>query len=325
MIMINKKIYRYSFIILGAFLMACSSSDDDVVQPPIQATCSDGIQNGEETGVDCGGSSCSSCSIGVVIPTSGFDAPTSYDGYNMVFSDEFNDDVLSQDTWSFHLRDGCPNLCGWGNSELQYYTDSPKNLFFEEGNLVIAAINENIGGLNYTSSRIHTDNKFEFQYGRVDIRASMPSATGSWVALWLLNHNYTIADPSAWWPNGGEIDIMEYLGEDQAEVFGTAHYGSDFNNRQFNSKKYPAPNENYDKSYYVFSIIWEENKITWLVNDVEYHTITPAQTNGQPYPFNDEFYLIMNLSVGGNLPVSPIASDFTDFLIIDYIRVYQKN
>ncbi|MBQ4818563.1 glycoside hydrolase family 16 protein [Aquimarina sp. MMG016] len=320
--MIRVNTYFFVYIVVGVLSIACSSGDDS---PTPQATCSDGIQNGTETGIDCGGSSCSSCSTGVVIPTSGFDAPNSYEGYNMVWSDEFNEETLSSEKWSYHLGNGCPDLCFWGNSELQYYTNSSKNLFFEEGNLVIAARPESMGGLDYTSSRIHTDNKFEFQYGRVDIRASMPSAKGSWVALWLLNHNYTINDPSAWWPNGGEIDIMEYLGEDQTEVFGTAHYGVDFNNRRFNSKKYSATSENFDKIYYVFSIVWEENKITWLVNDVEYHSITPAQTGGQPYPFNDEFYLLMNLSVGGNLPVAPLVSDYPDFLIIDYIRVYQKN
>ncbi|MBL0685210.1 glycoside hydrolase family 16 protein [Aquimarina mytili] len=323
--MIKRKTYIYFFIIFGILLtVSCSSSDDsDSGGPdPVAATCTDGIQNGNETGIDCGGGTCNNCPSGVVIPTSGFDAPTSYEGYGLVWSDEFNDGKLSLQNWSFNIGDGCPNLCGWGNEELQSYTNSEENLFFEQGNLIIAARSE--GGSNYSSSRINTDNKFEFQYGRVDIRASMPSATGSWVALWLLNHNYTITNPAEWWPNGGEIDIMEYLGEDPTEVFGTAHYGSDFNSRRFNSKEYPAPEENYNKIYYVFSIVWEENKITWLVNDVEYHSITPSQTNGQPYPFNDEFYLIMNLSVGGNLPIRPIATDYPAFLIVDYIRVYQK-
>ncbi len=325
--MIKEKTYIYVSIILGMLLttLSCSSGDDEnsaVPNPVATVTCTDGVQNGSETGIDCGGSSCSECPTGVVIPTTGFDAPSSYDGFDLVWGDEFNDNKLSLQNWSFNIGDGCPNLCGWGNEELQSYTNSSNNLFLEEGNLVIAARHE--GGSNYSSSRINSDNKFEFQYGRVDIRASMPSATGSWVALWLLNHNYTINNPGEWWPSGGEIDIMEYLGEDPAEVFGTAHYGSDFDSRRFNSKEYTAPEENYNNIYYVFSILWEENKITWLVNDIEYHSITPSQTNGEPYPFNDEFYLIMNLSVGGNLPVQPIATEYPAFLIIDYIRVHQK-
>lgn len=304
--------------------VACSSDNSDPEpEPEITANCNDGLMNGIETGVDCGGN-CQPCPIGldVTIPTAGFTSPASYTDYELVWSDEFNDDNLSTEKWSYHLGDGCPNLCGWGNNELQNYFNTTRNLFFKEGNLVIGAKHE--GGADYSSSRIHTDNKFEFQYGRVDIRASMPSAVGSWVALWLLNHNYIVDDPGAWWPNGGEIDIMEYLGENTKEVFGTAHYGANLASHTFNSKKYAATGGNYDEAYYVFSIIWEEDKITWLVNDVEYHSFTPAQTNGQPYPFNDEFYLIMNLSVGGNLPVAPIATDYPTYLIIDYIRVFQK-
>jgi len=318
-------------LIMSLVVIISCSSGDDVIQPVISQTCDDGILNGTETGIDCGGTNCQPCNteVGIEIPDTGFDAPTEYEGYNLVWSDEFNDDVLSSEKWSFDLGSGCPNLCWWGNNELQYYTDESTNLFFEEGNLIIAARNENVGGPGYTSSRINTKNKFEFQYGRIDIRASMPSATGSWVALWLLNHNYTINDPGSWWPSGGEIDIMEYLGEDPNDVFGTAHYGTDFPaNHRFNSVHYAAQNgQPFDEVYYVFSIVWEEDSIKWLVNNVEYRSFTPEETqaNGQPYPFNDEFYLIMNMSVGGNLPVNPVVSEYPDYLIIDYIRVYQQN
>ena len=214
-----------------------------------------------------------------------------------------------------------------GNSELQQFTSSNENLYFKEGNLIIEAKNE---ANQYSSSRINTDNKFEFKYGRIDIRASMPSVSGIWTALFLLNKEYTIADPGAYWPSGGEIDIMEYLGEDHDKILGTAHYGTDFpNNWHFDSVNYSSQNgASFNEVYYVFSIIWEENSIKWLVNNVEYHSITPATTavKGQPYPFNDEFYLIFALSVGGNLPnTTPVPSDFPAHLIIDYIRVYQEN
>ncbi len=312
-----------------SMLYACSSPKDEepilIGEPLPLPTCNDGLRNGNETGVDCGGDQCPECTQqSVILPTSGYDAPRSYDGYNLIWSDEFDGENLSSDKWDFHLKDGCPNLCGWGNNELQYYTEKNENLYFKEGNLIIEARNENISGKEYSSSRIHTDNKFEFKYGRIDIRASMPSATGTWVALWLLNKNYEVQNPAEWWPKGGEIDIMEYLGEDKSKVFGTAHYGRNLGSHRFNSMKYQATGENFDKIYYVFSIIWEEDKITWLVNDNPYHSITPSDTSGEPYPFNDEFFLIMNLSVGGNLPVAPISSEYPAYLIIDYIRVYQK-
>ncbi len=337
---------RYRFILLFFLMVSCSSNSEFGVScndnikngnetgvdcggecaPCTIASCDDGILNGNETGVDCGGV-CNPCSEGLLIPYGGFQAPNSYSGYTLFWSDEFNETSLNSSKWNYNIGNGCPSLCGWGNNELQQFTSSNKNLYFKEGNLIIEAKNESN---QYTSSRINTDNKFEFKYGRIDVRAAMPSVSGTWTALFLLNKNYTTSNPGVYWPSGGEIDIMEYLGEDRNKILGTAHYGTDFpNNWHFNSVNYNSQNgEPFNEVYYVFSIIWEEDKITWLVNDVAYHSITPATTSakGQPYPFNDEFYLIFALSVGGNLPkATPVANDFPDYLIIDYVRVYQKN
>jgi beta-glucanase (GH16 family) len=291
-------------------------------------TCDDGLQNGNETGVDCGGD-CAPCKESVVIPDGGFETPKSYPGYNLVWNDEFEEGVLNEDQWGYHLGNGCPSLCWWGNNEEQFFTSESDNLYFEDGNLIIEAKNEPISGMDYSSSRIHTDNKFEFKYGRVDIRASMPDTPGTWIALFMLNKEYTIQDPGAYWPSGGEIDIMEYLGEDHDDILGTGHYGTDFPaNHRYDSKHFKSLNEEgFNEVYYVFSIVWEEDSITWLVNDIEYHKITPETTNakGQPYPFNDEFYFVFAHSVGGNLPgVDPVGKDFPAYLIIDYVRVFQK-
>jgi beta-glucanase (GH16 family) len=317
-----KKIIYFLSIVL---VMSCSSDRGNESEPKIVlpvATCTDGFQNGNETGVDCGGSSCAACpEVTATIPTSGYSSPNSYSGYNLVWSDEFNSDTLDTSKWGFHLASGCPNLCGWGNNELQYYTN--KNHSFKDGNLIIKAKKEKISGFDYSSTRINTDNKFEFKYGRIDIRACMPSATGTWVAFWLLNKDYQVQNPAAEWPSGGEIDIMEYLGQKNNEILGTPHYGSNLASHKFNSTYYTAPSGSFDTVYYVYSLIWEEDKITWLVNNVEYKTFTPSNTGGQPYPFNDEFYLMMNLSVGGNLPVAPVVSQYPAFVIIDYIRVFQ--
>lgn len=312
---------------------SCSSSGEEIVEDDViipQASCSDGLRNGDETDVDCGGSNCADCQSELEIPPSGYTTPANYIGYSLVWSDEFEGESLDNDKWGFHLGTGCPNLCGWGNNEEQAFTNRSQNLYFEEGNLIIEAKKEFITGKDYSSSRIHTDNKFEFQYGRVDIRASMPEVAGTWVALFLLNKEYTIDDPGAFWPSGGEIDIMEFLGEDPNEILGTGHYGINFPaNHRFNSVFFNALDGNsFNEVYYVFSIVWEEDKITWLVNDVEYHNMTPAttQANGQPYPFNDEFYFVFALSVGGNLPqVNPVPVNFPAYLLVDYIRVFQKN
>jgi len=293
-------------------------------------TCDDGIMNGSETEVDCGGDDCSPCQVVASIPTDGYNAPTSYNGYQLQWSDEFNGNSLDDSKWGYHEGTGCPNLCWWGNKELQYFTGSNEdNIYIKEGNLVIEAKNENISGMKYSSGRIHTDNKFEFKYGRVDIRAAMPDISGTWAALFMLNKNYTIDNPGAYWPSGGEIDVMEYLGEDHNTILGTGHYGADFpNNHRYNSVYYSSQNnQKFNEVYYVFSIVWEENSIKWLVNDVEYHSMTPETTaaNGQAYPFNDEFYFVFAHSVGGNLPkMEPLPENFPSFLIIDYVRVYQK-
>lgn len=302
-------------------VISCSSSSDK--DPAIIGTCFDGVKNGNETIVDCGGD-CIDC-IDVNIPTNGHLSATSYSGYDLVWSDEFQENNLDLSKWSFHTGNGCPNLCWWGNNELQNFTNRSENLFFIDGHLVMRAKQENYQGQDYTSSRIHTDNKFEFQYGRVDIRVAMPSAKGSWAALWMLNKDYSINDPVALWPSGGEIDIIEYLGENNKDVFGTAHFGSDLGNHRFISGHYPSSSNEYDSSFYVYSIVWEENSIKWLLNDVEYHSISLNTVGNQPYPFNDEFYLIFSLSVGGNLPTNPDISHYPDEMIIDYIRVFQKN
>lgn len=332
--MFSKGIIKLFVLSTAALFFACSNSeieavDDDTIAAP-QASCTDGIRNGDETGVDCGGSNCGDCPSELSIPSNGYSTPKDYIGYSLIWSDEFDGENLDSEKWDYHLGTGCPNLCGWGNNELQAFTDREQNLYFREGNLIMEAKRELISGQEYSSARIHTDNKFEFQYGRVDIRASMPSVAGTWVALFMLNKEYTIESPGDFWPSGGEIDIMEYLGEDRNDILGTGHYGINFPaNHRFNSVHFGSLEGNaFDEVYYVFSIVWEEDKITWLVNDVEYHTMTPetTQANGQPYPFNDEFYFVFALSVGGNLPqVAPVPDNFPAFLIVDYVRVFGKN
>jgi beta-glucanase (GH16 family) len=318
-----------ALLLLAAVFIQCTSNDseDSFI---LEASCFDNEINGDETGVDCGGSCSELCETKIPsLPNSGFDSPTTYEGYTLIWSDEFNGDTLDNTKWDFHLGDGCPALCNWGNNEEQYFTNSQSNISLTNGNLIITAVDEFRSGKNYTSSRIHTDEKFEFQYGRVDIRASMPSARGTWVALFMFNKDYTILDPDAFWPSGGEIDIMEYLGEAPDNILGTAHFGTDFPTSWFfESENFAARDGiSFDEAYYVYSIVWEADLITWMVNDIPYHSINTQTTSalGQPYPFNDAFYFVFALSVGGNLPsITPSASDFPDSLVVDYIRVFQE-
>jgi beta-glucanase (GH16 family) len=208
---------------------------------------------------------------------------------------------------------------GWGNNELQYYREDNTSLV--NGNLVITAKEQRYGQSNYTSSRIVSRGKKAFKFGRVDIRASLPKGQGLWPALWMLGTNIT----SVGWPVCGEIDIMELTGNLPNRVLGSVHFGSSPEKRQIRSMaKYLDGNKSFHNEFHVFSIIWKDNLIEFLVDDEKYFTITPQDMGNELYPFNKSFFFIMNVAVGGNLPGSPDPSTpFPQHMIVDYIRVFQ--
>lgn len=249
----------------------------------------------------------------------GYDAPPSYPGYTLAWAEEFNGPTLAADAWSSESGDGCPALCGWGNNELQYYTPPPNNLFFQDGKMLIEAKAESYGGKNFTSGRIKTQSKKSFQFGRIDIRAILPKGKGIWPAFWLLPQDNVYGG----WPKSGEIDMMELVGSEPAKASGTLHYGPGPNSIYI-SRSYTLPNGNFNDQFHVFSLEWKTDQIKWYVDNNLYSTINKADLGGNNYPFNEKFYLIVNLAVGGNLPGSPDASTvFPQWLIVDYIRVYQ--
>lgn len=250
----------------------------------------------------------------------GFDAPTSYPGYTLAWSDEFNSSALSATDWGWETGDGCPGLCGWGNNELEYYTVPPNNLFFQDGKMIIEARAESFGGKNYTSTRIKTQGKKTFKFGRIDIRAILPTTKGIWPALWLMPQDNVYGS----WPTSGEIDMMENVGSESAKVLGTAHFGPGPNSTYI-SRNYFLPNGTFHDQFHVFSLEWEQDQIRWYVDNTLYSTVSKADVGSATYPFNESFYLIVNLAVGGNLPGAPDASTLLpQWFIVDYIRVYQK-
>ncbi len=257
---------------------------------------------------------------GLVIPSTGYITPESYPGYNLVWSDEFTADTLNLSSWTFEEGDGCPGNCGWGNNELQYYRED--NTTIVDGNLVITAKEQNFADHDYTSSRIVTKGKKQFKFGRIDIRAALPEGKGIWPALWMLGSNVDAVG----WPACGEIDIMELTGDLPNRVVGTVHYGANLSQHQYNStSKYTTGSDSYQDRFHVFSINWENNLIEFLIDDEVYQTITPASLNGAPYPFNKNQFFIFNMAVGGNWPGSPDGStSFPQYLIVDYVRVFQK-
>lgn len=254
----------------------------------------------------------------VPFTNAGYDAPTSYPGYTLAWADEFNNAPLNSSWWSNQNGDGCPNLCGWGNNELEYYTDRPENLFFQDGALIIEARPESYSGKNYTSSKILTAGKKTFKYGRIDIRARLPLGKGIWPALWLLPQDNVYGN----WPRSGEIDMMEGIGEAN-KVYGTIHYGPGPGSTQ-TSRNYTLPSGNFGDAFHVFSLEWKQDQIKWIVDGNTYSTVNRADIGSLNWPFNEQFYLIFNLAVGGNWPGNPDATTrFPQWLIVDYIRVYQ--
>ncbi len=248
----------------------------------------------------------------------GYTTPLNYDGYTLVWQDEFEGNEINTNNWVFETGTGCPNLCGWGNNELQYYRQ--ENAWVEDDVLTIEARNENYQGSNYTSARMKTQGKHSFKYGRIDIRALLPKGQGIWPALWMLGSNIT----SIGWPACGEIDIMEMIGGNGQEktVHGTIHWDNEGHN--YVGGDYTLQTGIFANEYHVFTIIWDENNITWFVNDNQFYQIdiTPSHMT----EFHQEFFFILNIAVGGNWPGSPDDTTvFPQQMKVDYIRVFQES
>ncbi len=252
---------------------------------------------------------------GLVIPSGGYSTPTTYAGYNLAWADEFDGTTLNTAFWTYEAGAG-----GWGNNELQYYRED--NTSIVDGHLVITAKKQNFGSSNYTSSRLVTKGKKAFKFGRIDIRAALPEGQGLWPALWMLGTNIDAVS----WPSCGEIDIMELTGNLPNRVLGTVHYGANVAQHQYiTNAKYLSGTDNFQDEFHVFSLNWVADKIEFLVDDVVFHTITPASLNGAQYPFNKTFFFVFNVAVGGTLPGNPDnTTPFPQNMIVDYVRVFQQ-
>jgi beta-glucanase (GH16 family) len=247
-------------------------------------------------------------------PTTGYTSPLTYANYSLVWDDEFNGTTLSSD-WTFDIGTGSG---GWGNNELQYYTN--QNHSVNNGYLEITAKEEQFNAQNYTSTRLKTQGIKSWKYGRIDIRAALPYGQGIWPAFWMLGDNIS----SVSWPTCGEIDIMEMIGGAGANdrtVHGTVHWNENGSHAQFGNSKVLSSGRFADE-FHVFSIVWNQNSITWLLDNVPYNTvdITPANMSA----FHNNFFLIFNLAVGGNWPGSPDGTTvFPQKMYVDYVRVFQ--
>jgi Beta-glucanase/Beta-glucan synthetase len=254
---------------------------------------------------------------GTYYPTdsAGYTSPTSYSGYTLVWSDEFNGTSINTNDWNFETGGG-----GWGNNELEYYTNSSNNAYVSNGNLIIEARQETMGSNNYTSARMNTSGKHQFQYGRIDIRAKLPVASGLWPALWMLGSNFS----SVGWPACGETDIMELVGSAPSKVVGSIHWALSNGSSGTYNNSYSLSSGDFSQQFHVFSLIWKQNYMQILVDGTAYMTATDQNLSSGTWPFNAPQFLIFNVAVGGNWPGSPSASTvFPQRMFVDYIRVFQ--
>ncbi len=233
---------------------------------------------------------------------------------NLVWADEFDTDGSpDENKWTYDIGTGSN---GWGNNESQYYTDRTDNVIVADGVLKIIAKKENYTGASYTSTRLKTQGKYDFTYGRVDIKAKLPSGGGTWPALWMLGSSIT----SVGWPACGEIDIMEYVGNNPGHIQSALHTTSSSGNT-VNFRKTEIENEN--DTYHIYSMIWSEDQISFLLDGERYYTYAPFIKNSSNWPFDANQFLIMNIAMGGNLGGN-IDGSFTETeMVIDYVRIYQ--
>ncbi|MFO0876248.1 MAG: glycoside hydrolase family 16 protein [Gemmataceae bacterium] len=271
-------------------------------------------------------------------------------GWKLTWSDEFDGKEIDRAKWDFDLGNGFFSydanqwISGWGNDELQYYTREADNAFVKEGKLYIRAVKESLHGCGYTSARMKSRKRdgsalFNQKYGRFEFRAKLPTGRGVWPALWMLPQ----AEKYGTWPSSGEIDVMEARGQEPHKVLGTLHYGSRWPGNVHTGGEYLFPRGQSIAEFHTYAIEWEPGEMRWYVDETEYARQTfwwsssrveggkgqkprsEADLNAWPAPFDQSFYLVMNVAVGGKFLGNPDRTTvFPAEMVVDYVRVYEK-
>jgi beta-glucanase (GH16 family) len=272
------------------------------------------------------------------------------DEWKLSWSDEFDGKEIDRTKWDFDLGNGFFNyddnvwISGWGNNELQYYTREPENAFVKDGMLHIQAVKESYNGSGYTSARLKSRKRdgsplFNQKYGKFEFRAKLPTGQGVWPALWMLPQD----EKYGTWPSSGEIDVMEAKGQEPNKVLGTLHFGSRWPANTHLSKDYVLPRDGTIADFHIYSVEWEPGEIRWSVDGQLYSTQSfwwssgksdgkkgakpsaEADLNPWPAPFDQPFYIVMNVAVGGQFLGNPDkTTTFPVEMLVDYVRVYDK-
>jgi beta-glucanase (GH16 family) len=231
---------------------------------------------------------------------------------HLLWEEQFEGERLDLRHWNYDLGNGCPDLCGWGNNERQIYTET--NHYIKDGLLHIVAKKEDS---TYTSTKITTKNKFQFKYGRVEARAKIPVGHGIWPALWMLGSNID----QVGWPLCGEVDILEYVGREPHQVFNSIHT-KDSHGNTINTKKTRL--DTIEEGFHLYAANWTPEKIDFFVDGDLLYTFKPGSKTVEIWPFDQPFYLILNVAIGGNFG-GPEVDDgiFPQEFVVDYIKVFQ--
>ena len=294
----NHRFFRLYFLAVSFFLLSCSEVDAKSLQD-------DSIISQPTISLD--------------------DAITINSKLKMAWNDEFTDSSLNLDKWDFQIGNG---VNGWGNNELQFYTSNQNNYELSEGLLKIVPLYDPSHEQIYTSSKLVTKNKFNFKSpGIISIKFKVPQGQGLWPAIWMMPTDSKFGG----WPRSGEIDLMEARGSNAQQVLSTLHYfqnGHKFQGGYHNESRAT----NFNEVFHNIDLVWNKEKISFYI-DKKYLVFETSLNNalGELYPFNEDFYLILNVAIGGNFvqePVpseicSPSACDDSQKLIIDYVRYYK--
>ena len=237
-----------------------------------------------------------------------------------VWVDDFEGDLLDTAKWTPIVGNGCPDNCGFGNNELQYYQGESENVTVSNGTLKITARKDSVNEQLYTSAKLVSKSKGDWRYGRIEVKAKLPEGRGTWPAIWML----PTLDRKMNWPLDGEIDIMEHVGYNQGMVYGTIHTKK-YNHIVGTQKSDSIYLEDASEVFHVYGVEWDEQKMVWSVDGEEYLTLTKDNEDYKGWPFDQEFHLILNLAVGGNWGGKFGVDDsiWPQTMEIDYVKVYQ--
>lgn len=245
------------------------------------------------------------------------------EGYSLAWSDEFNNSSINMENWQYETGDGSDYglPSGWGNNELQIYTESEENSGIESEDdlsvLYIRAVSD--GAENFTSAKLTSKNLFSMRFGRVDIKAKMPEGQGIWPAIWMLGSNIDEID----WPGCGEIDIVELLGSESNKMYSTLHYTDSENTHGEIQASHVLSSGTFNDAFHIFSLDWTPENLTFSVDGTQIGQVPIADDMKE---FLRSFYFVLNVAVGGNWPGSPDnTTTFPQTMYVDYVRVFEKN